>query len=174
MVVSGSNKRSLLGEHLVRSFRFSQMAPQEFSDVVIPSEILSKEVISDVFKQLTSVSVPHDVKFSTVPRAKSDLRSISHHSLGKIFPPNRMRVDRSAEKSKSVQCMRTSGVLTFTGNKPVMLYGVNIIVDKVGKQSYQPVFRKDETIGQINSKSFVTKPSKSMDKLKFSLTDRFL
>ena len=42
-----------------------------------------------------------------------------------------MRVDRSAEKSKSVQCMRTSGVLTFTGNKPVMLYGVSIIVDKV-------------------------------------------
>ena len=89
MVVSGSSKRSLLGEHLTRNIRFSQMAPQEFSDVVIPSEILSKEVISDVFKQLTSVSVPHDVKFSTVPWAKSDLRSISHHLLGKIFPPNR-------------------------------------------------------------------------------------
>ena len=131
MVVSGSSKRSLLGEHLERSTRFSQMAPQEFSDVVIPSEILSKEEISDVFKQLTSVSVPHDVKFSTVPWAKSDLRSISHHLLGKIFPPNRIRVDRSAEKSKSVQCMRKSGVLTFTGNKPVMLYGVSIIVDKV-------------------------------------------
>ena len=88
-VVSGSSKRSLLGEHLVRNIRFSRMAPQEFSDVVIPSEILSKEEISDVFKQLTSVSVPHDVKFSTVPWAKSDLRSISHHLLGKIFPPNR-------------------------------------------------------------------------------------
>ena len=39
MVVSGSSKRSLLGENLVRSIRFSQMALQEFSDVVIPSEI---------------------------------------------------------------------------------------------------------------------------------------
>ena len=128
MVVSGSSKRSLLGEHLTRNIRFSQMAPQEFSDVVIPSEILSKEEISDVFKQLTSVSVPHDVKFSTVPLAKSDLRSISHHSLGKIFPPNRMRVDRSAEKSESAQCMRKSGVLTFTGSKPVMLYNNLIII----------------------------------------------
>ena len=43
MVVSGSSKKSSLGEHLERSIRFSQMAPQEFSDVVIPSEILSKE-----------------------------------------------------------------------------------------------------------------------------------
>ena len=43
-------------------------------------------------------------------------------------------------------------------NKPVMLYGVNIIVDKVRSSRFSlPVFRKDETI----NKSFVTKPSRS-------------
>ena len=162
MVVSGSSKRSLLGEHLVRNIRFSRMSPQEFSDVVIPSEILSKEEIIDVFKQLTSVSVPHDLKFPTVPRAKSDPKSISHHSLGKISLPNRMRVDLRAEQSESVLNKRKSGVLTFTVNKPVMLYGVNIIVDKARSSRISlSIFRKDETIRQINSNSFVTKPSRS-------------
>ena len=46
--------------------------------------------------------------------------------------------------------------------KPVMLYGANIIVDKVRSSRISlPVFRKDETIKQISSKSFVTKPSRS-------------
>ena len=39
-----------------------------------------------MFIQLTSVSVPHDLKFSTVPRTKSDPKSISYHSLGEKFP----------------------------------------------------------------------------------------
>ena len=115
-----------------------------------------------MFIQLTSVSVPHDLKFSTVPRAKSDPKSISYHSLGEKFPQNRIIFDRSEKKSESVQCMRKSGVLTFMVNKPVMLYGVNIIVDKVRSSRISlPVFRKDETIKQISSKSFVTKPSRS-------------
>ena len=113
-----------------------------------------------MFIQLTSVSVPHDLKFSTVPRAKSDPKSISYHSLGEKFPQNRIIFDRSEKKIESVQCMRKSGVLTFMVNKPVMLYGVNIIVDKVRSSRFSlPVFRKDETIKQISSKSFVTKPS---------------
>ena len=115
-----------------------------------------------MFIQLTSVSVPHDLKFSTVPRAKSDPKSISYHSLGEKFPQNRIIFDRSEKKSESVQCMQTSGVLTFMVNKPVMLYGVNIIVDKVRSSRISlPVFRKDEMIKQISSKSFVTKPSRS-------------
>ena len=115
-----------------------------------------------MFIQLTSVSVPHDLKFSTVPRAKSDPKSISYHSLGEKFPQNRIIFDRSEKKIESVQCMRKSGVLTFMVNKPVMLYGVNIIVDKVRSSRFSlPVFRKDEMIKQISSKSFVTKPSRS-------------
>ena len=115
-----------------------------------------------MFIQLTSVSVPHDLKFSTVPRAKSDPKSISYHSLGEKFPQNRIIFDRSEKKSESVQCMRKSGVLTFMVNKPVILYGVNIIVDKARSSRISlSVFRKDETIKQISSKSFVTKPSRS-------------
>lgn len=115
-----------------------------------------------MFIQLTSVSVPHDLKFSTVPRAKSDPKSISYHSLGEKFPQNRIIFDRSEKKSEPVQCMRKSGVLTFMVNKPVMLYGVNIIVDKARSSRISlSVFRKDETIKQISSKSFVTKPSRS-------------
>ena len=53
-------------------------------------------------------------------------------------------------------------MLTFTVNKPVMLYGVNIIVDKARSSRISlSIFRKDETIRQINSNSFVTKPSRS-------------
>ena len=77
MAVDGANKRSVLGEDLVKNVRFSLMSPQEFSDVVIPSEILSNTEIIDVFKQLTSVSVPGGLMFSTVRRIKCD----SKHSL---------------------------------------------------------------------------------------------
>ena len=102
-----------------------------------------------MFIQLTSVSVPHDLKFSTVPRAKSDPKSISYHSLGEKFPQNRIIFDRSEKKSESVLNMRKSGVLTFMVNRPVTLYGVNIIVDKarssrISLPSFEKTKRSDK------------------------------
>ena len=44
--VNGANKRSVLGEDLLDNVRFPVMSSQEFADVVIPSDILSKDEMS--------------------------------------------------------------------------------------------------------------------------------
>ena len=46
--VNGASKRSLLGEDLVEHIRFQAMSPQEFSNVVVTSDLLSKDEIIDV------------------------------------------------------------------------------------------------------------------------------
>lgn len=53
--VNGANKRSVLGGDLLESVRFPVMSSQEFADVVIPSDILSKDEIIDVLKKFSSV-----------------------------------------------------------------------------------------------------------------------
>ena len=71
MTVNGTNKRSVLGEDLLRLVRFSLMSPEEFSDVVMNKEVLLQAEIIDVFKQFTSVPVPGGLKFSILPRIVS-------------------------------------------------------------------------------------------------------
>ena len=53
--VNGANKRSVLGEDLLESVRFPVTSSQEFANVVIPSDILSKDEIIDVLKKFSSV-----------------------------------------------------------------------------------------------------------------------
>ena len=118
MTIDGAHKRSVLGEDLVKLVRFSLMSPREFSDVVLPTEILSTTEVIDVFKRFTSVPIPGGLKFSTRPRVKNDA-TLQSCSMG------RKSETRRTEKV---------GVLTFTVNKPITLCGVKIITDKVKDQ----------------------------------------
>lgn len=70
--MNGANKRSVLGEDLLDNLRFPVMSSQEFADVVIPSDILSKDEIIDVLKKFSSVSVLDGFKFSSCPRVKRE------------------------------------------------------------------------------------------------------
>ena len=49
MTVNGENKRGFMGEDLLKQFRFSLMSPTEFSDVVMPTDILFLTKVVDVF-----------------------------------------------------------------------------------------------------------------------------
>ena len=120
MTVDGANKRFVLGEDLLKLVRFSLMSPREFSDVVLPTEILSTTEVNDVFKRFTSVPIPGGLKFSTFPRVTSNAK-LQSCSMGS-------RCFRGTTRTQKV------GVLTFTVNKTITLCGVKIITDKVQGQ----------------------------------------
>ena len=48
VIADGVRKREVLGEDLLRHFAFPLIQPREFSDVVLPKEILTKDEVIDV------------------------------------------------------------------------------------------------------------------------------
>ncbi len=151
--VDGANKRSVLGEDLLKHIRFSLMSPQEFSDVVLPTEILSQSEVIDVFKQLTSVSVPGGIKFSIRPR----IESIPPFYFFSIGDPS----EEVGKASQSIRQMLKEGMLTFTVRETIKLCGVKIITDEENAGSSHlhvhslSVSQGGKRISQITDKSFL-------------------
>ena len=120
--VNGASKRSLLGEDLVEHIRFQAMSPQEFSNVVITSDLLSKDEIIDVLRTLSSVSFSRRFKFSSYPRTQRDV-SIDSCALGTEYGPySRYRSYFPTPEGG----YREKGVLTFMVRKFISLCGVTI------------------------------------------------
>lgn len=147
MTVDGANKRSVLGEDLLKLIRFPLMSPKEFSEVVMPTEILLTTEVIDVFKGFTSVPVPGGLKFPSLPRAKlKRYASFSSLALGKS--------SRLNKPPANIATMQKSGVMTFLVRKAIELCGVKIIMKP--HQSYCVslfVFQKDKKISQIKNKN---------------------
>ena len=121
--VNGASKRSLLGEDLVEHIRFQAMSPQEFSNVVITSDLLSKDEIIDVLRTLSSVSFSRRFKFSSYPRTQRDV-SIDSCALGTEYGPySHYRSHLPTPEGG----YREKGVLTFMVRKFISLCGVTII-----------------------------------------------
>ena len=128
MAVDGANKRSVLGEDLLKNVRFPLMSPYEFSDVVMPTEILSTTELVDFVKHFTSaVPIPGGLKFSVLPRASRGgalVKFTSFWHMGGVW------TSRSpSPRVEGVQNKRKSGVLTFTVSKHIMLCGIRIITN---------------------------------------------
>ena len=155
MTVDGANKRSEVGEDLLKLVRFSLMSPQEFSDVVMPTQILLQAEVIDVFRQFTSVSVPGGIKLSVHPRNDTGApikcsmgwcNTDSNHSLSSLFP--------------YFESMEKTGLLTFTVEKTTKLCGVKIVTDTAGRQPSCRVslsvnaHGSDKKIRQIKDKCF--------------------
>ena len=121
--VNGASKKSLLGEDLVEHIRFQAMSPQEFSNVVITSDLLSKDEIIDVLRTLSSVSFSRRFKFSSYPRTQRDV-SIDSCALGTEYGPySHYRSHLPTPEGG----YREKGVLTFMVRKFISLCGVTII-----------------------------------------------
>ena len=56
LAADGASKRTILGEHVIKGIRFPTMKLEEFSSVVLDSDILTKEEIDRVIKRLGSAS----------------------------------------------------------------------------------------------------------------------
>ena len=90
ITVDGTNKRSVLGEDLLKLIRFSLMSPEEFSEIVLPTDILLTTEVIDVFKQFTSVPIPGGLKFSIHHRASlKQNRDLPSLSLGSVVCLNK-------------------------------------------------------------------------------------
>ena len=153
MTVNGENKRSFMGEELLKQFRFSLMSPSEFSHVVMPTEILLSSEIIDVFKQFTPVSIPGGFKFSLSPRKTVE-------DLGCSYNAGRVHVPDQRDSVATSLVHEKSGLFTFVVKTDITLSGVTIVTDK-GRESCQvslSVTKGGKTIRQIKDKVFI--PSK--------------
>ncbi|KAL9955643.1 hypothetical protein ACROYT_G036996 [Oculina patagonica] len=155
--VNGANKRSILGEDLLKHFRFSLMSPQGFSDHVEPTEILSKNEALDVFKQFASGSVPGGIKFSILPRIGNSV-PLHSCSLGTSYPARTAGLPELLESTRHVP---KAWMLTFAVNREIALCGVKIITGTVEKQpscrvSRLSVVQEGQTLTQIRDKEFTT------------------
>ena len=149
MTVDGANKRSALGEDLLKLIRFSLMSPEEFSELVMPTEILLTTEVIDVFKQFTSVPIPGGLKFSSLPReVLKQNASFSSLDLGKLSCPDKPPGD--------IATMQKSGVMTFLVRRAIKLCGVKIIM-KQHQSCYVSlfVFQRDKKIGHIKNKKVI-------------------
>ena len=156
--VNGENKRRFMGEDLLQQFRFSLMSPSEFSDVVMPTDILFLTEVVDVFKQFTSVSIPGGFKFSLSPR-KTVAEPLSSFNTGKVQVP-----DQEASVATSYVSDKT-GLLTFAVNRDITLRGVVIVTGK-GQESCQvclSITERGKKIKQIKSKTFMQKETLDSD-----------
>ena len=136
MTFEGTNKRSVIGEDLLKHIRFSLMPPKEFSEVVLPTEILLTSEVIDVFRHFTSVPIPGGLKFSVHPRMKGNV-PLQSCRMGSFY----------ANSYRDYQ--RKAGMMTFTVNKTIMLCGVKIITNQVQSR---PTCRVSLSIAQRGEK----------------------
>ena len=114
VVADGVRKREVLGEDLLRHFAFPLMQPTDFSDVVLPKGILTKDEVIDVFKCFSKVPVEGGIKFSVHPR---EARTHPLHSFKMLD-----------SHTKSFQCgVNNDMKLTFTARKNSFLCGFRFL-----------------------------------------------
>ena len=147
-----------MGEDLLKQFRFSLMLPSDFSNVVMPTEILFLTEVIDVFKQFTSVSIPGGFKFLLSPR-KTVAEPLSSFNTGEVQVP-----DQEASGATSDVSDKT-GLFTFAVKKDISLRGVVIVTDKDHEscQVSLSITEKGKKVKQIKSKTFMRKETIDSD-----------
>ena len=158
ITVNGENKRRFMGEDLLQQFRFSLLSPSEFSDVVMPTEILLLTEVVDVFKQFTSVVIPGGFKFSLSPRKTAD-EPLSSFNTGEV------QVSDPEASGATSDVSNKTGLFTFAVKKDITLRGVVIVTDK-DQESCQvslSITEKGKKVKQIKSKTFMRKETLDSD-----------
>lgn len=112
----GANKRSELGCDLLKSIRFTSMSPNQFSDVVLPKDILTDQEIIAVYKNFHSdYATAESFEFSMLPRVTND---------GPIFS---CRMSTEAFLEANWPYVNESATLTFAVDKPILFCGLEFM-----------------------------------------------
>jgi len=113
LVAEGSVKRMILGEQIVKAIRFPVMEQQEFADVVLDCDILTKKESFDLMKYFSSV-LKFPMKFSEAKRHSSlqrmsRFRSITNY-IGWNYPRGlRNSIVVSVDKAIKLHAVRLFG-----------------------------------------------------------------
>ena len=143
MAVNGTNKRSLLGEVLLKNIRFPVMSPHQFTVVVLPKNILTKDEIICVFKRFYSNYESYDsFDFSIIPRAPNT--SIRSFRTSPNAPTN-------------CQLVTDSEMLTFVTSEPILLCGLVFLFEPTETQGSVTfsLWRQGVRIKHLTAKSRV-------------------
>ena len=82
LAAEGSVKRRILGERIVKAIRFPVMEQQEFADVVLDCDILTKKELFDLVKYFNSVlkfpmAFSEAIRPGSLQRMKPGLKKLS-------------------------------------------------------------------------------------------------
>ena len=107
LACDGPNKRSVLGEDVLKNVRFSLMLPNQFTDQVVPKNILTNEEVIQEFVRFSQ-------DYSEITRAASFCT----------------RYSRIAGDSLNLQTgVQLSDTLTLKASKPVLLCGLQFVFE---------------------------------------------
>ena len=122
-----------MGEDLLKNIRFSLMLSNQFTDVVLPTDILTEDEVIKVSRSLNS-------DYSKIPRAIN----IPHYSL---------RISSDSFYSRISE--QLSALLTFKASKPVLLCGLNFLFDPTATHGCLSLLlrRRGVKIKQLTAKS---------------------
>ena len=117
VTATGANKRKALGEDLLTHIRFPLIQPKEFSKVVLPEEILTKDEVIDVFKYFSKVPVEGGIKFSVDPREASTHPVLCYYILD----------SRTKQIHRDGRSFNQGGKLAFAVSKNAFLCGLGFL-----------------------------------------------
>jgi len=147
MEADGPSKRSELGDSLVQKIRFLLMSPKEFSDLVLPKNILTQEEIIDVFTSFYSDYV--DVEDVAAPMFEfRGPRTSSAPMLSFTFSLNPLL-------RTSWQYVFESAMLSFEVSRPILLCGFQFLFNPTATSGCVSVtmWRRGVKMKQLIAKS---------------------
>ena len=147
LAAEGSVKRKILGERIVKAIRFPVMEQEEFADVVLDCDILTKKESFDLVKYFNSV-LKFPIKFSEATRP----------GLGSL---QRIKMSRfgSIRKNKWSYYAGYTNSIVVSVDKPIILYAVRLF----GSESNE--YSMTLTVTDSNSVALATRTGKFMSQL---------
>ena len=151
LAAEGSVKREIIGERIVKAIRFHMMDQEEFADVVLDCDILTKKELFDLVKYFSCVS-KFPMGFSEAIRTGSLQRFSS-------------TVQRFGSITKDIEWNYSKGFrnsIVVSVNKPIKLFAVRLFGSENNKYSVTL------TVTDSNGVALATKTGMFMSELKES------
>ena len=139
VIVSGENKRSVLGKDLLDNIRFFLMSPDQFTDVVLPKNILTKDEVVDVFKYFS-----YDHVYSEISRRRINREPFRYCMMSNV---SLSRTDW--------YLVNESVMLTVRPRAPILLCGLEFLFNPTATNGCVSItlWRQGVKLKQLSAKS---------------------
>ena len=139
MIVNGDNKRCVLGKDLLKNIRFFLMSPDQFTDVVLPKDILTKDEVIDVCKYYSYDHVYSEILRGGINREPFRYCMMSNVSLSRT----------------DWYLVNESVMLTFRSRAPILLCGLEFLFNPTATNGCVSIalWRQGVKFKQLTAKS---------------------